>query len=96
MNAEIKQLGHVRWISKHVFDRMWERGINEEEIKDTIKNGERAVDNQYGGYIYSSNGIKVCVTKSGGLKTVINKSTQNFKTSLGAILLEAKNAKKTN
>lgn len=96
MNAEIKQLGHVRWISKHVFDRMWERGINAEEIKDTIKNGERAVDNQYGGYIYSSNGIKVCVTKSGGLKTVINKSTQNFKTSLGAILLEAKNAKKTN
>lgn len=51
MNAEIKQLGHVRWISKHVFDRMWERGINAEEIKDTIKNGERAVDNQYGGYI---------------------------------------------
>lgn len=96
MNAEIKQLGHVRWISKHVFDRMWERGINAEEIKDTIKNGERAVDNQYGGYIYSSNGIKVCVTKSGGLKTVINKSTQNFKTSLGAIFLEAKNAKKTN
>ena len=96
MNAEIKQLGYVRWISKHVFDRMWERGINAEEIKDTIKNGERAVDNQYGGYIYSSNGIKVCVTKSGGLKTVINKSTQNFKTSLGAILLEAKNAKKTN
>lgn len=96
MNAEIKQLGHVRWISKHVFDRMWERGINAEEIKDTIKNGERAVDNQYGGYIYSSNGIKVCVTKSRGLKTVINKSTQNFKTSLGAILLEAKNAKKTN
>lgn len=96
MNAEIKQLGHVRWISKHVFDRMWERGINAEEIKDTIKNGERAVDNQYGCYIYSSNGIKVCVTKSGGLKTVINKSTQNFKTSLGAILLEAKNAKKTN
>lgn len=96
MNAEIKQLGHVRWISKHVFDRMWERGINAEEIKDTIKNGERAVDNQYGGYIYSSNGIKVCVTKSGGLKTVINKSTQNFKTSLGAILLEEKNAKKTN
>lgn len=96
MNAEIKQLGHVRWISKHVFDRMWERGINAEEIKDTIKNGERAVDNQYGGYIYSSNGIKVCVTKSGGLKTVINKSTQNFKTSLGAILLEVKNAKKTN
>lgn len=96
MNAEIKQLGHVRWISKHVFDRMWERGINAEEIKDTIKNGERAVDNQYGGYIYSSNGIKVGVTKSGGLKTVINKSTQNFKTSLGAILLEAKNAKKTN
>lgn len=96
MNAEIKQLGHMRWISKHVFDRMWERGINAEEIKDTIKNGERAVDNQYGGYIYSSNGIKVCVTKSGGLKTVINKSTQNFKTSLGAILLEAKNAKKTN
>lgn len=96
MNAEIKQLGHVRWISKHVFDRMWERGINAEEIKDTIKNGERAVDNQYGGYIYSSNGIKVCVTKSGGLKTVINKSTQNFKTSIGAILLEAKNAKKTN
>ena len=96
MNAEIKQLGHVRWISKHVFDRMWERGINAEEIKDTIKNGERAVDNQYGGYIYSSNGIKVCVTKSGGLKTVINKSTQNFKTSLGAISLEAKNAKKTN
>lgn len=96
MNAEIKQLGHVRWISKHVFDRMWERGINAEEIKDTIKNGERAVDNQYGGYIYSSNGIKVCVTKSGGLKTVINKSTQNFKTYLGAILLEAKNAKKTN
>lgn len=96
MNAEIKQLGHVRWISKHVFDRMWERGINAEEIKDPIKNGERAVDNQYGGYIYSSNGIKVCVTKSGGLKTVINKSTQNFKTSLGAILLEAKNAKKTN
>lgn len=96
MNAEIKQLGHVRWISKHVFDRMWERGINAEEIKDTIKNGERAVDNQYGGYIYSSNGIKVCVTKSGGLKTVINKSTQNFKTSLGVILLEAKNAKKTN
>lgn len=96
MNAEIKQLGHVRWISKHVFERMWERGINAEEIKDTIKNGERAVDNQYGGYIYSSNGIKVCVTKSGGLKTVINKSTQNFKTSLGAILLEAKNAKKTN
>lgn len=90
MNAEIKQLGHMRWISKHVFDRMWERGINAEEIKDTIKNGERAVDNQYGGYIYSSNGIKVCVTKSGGLKTVINKSTQNFKTSLGAILLEAK------
>lgn len=40
MNAEIKQLGHVRWISKHVFDRMWERGINAEEIKDTIKNGE--------------------------------------------------------
>lgn len=96
MNAEIKQLGHVRWISKHVFDRMWERGINAEEIKDTIKNGERAVDNQYGGYIYSSNGIKVCVAKSGGLKTVINKSTQNFKTSLGAIFLEAKNAKKTN
>ena len=96
MNAEIKQLGHVRWISKHVFDRMWERGINAEEIKDTIKNGEIAVDNQYGGYIYSSNGIKVCVTKSGGLKTVINKSTQNFKTSLGAIFLEAKNAKKTN
>lgn len=96
MNAEIKQLGHVRWISKHVFNRMWERGINAEEIKDTIKNGERAVDNQYGGYIYSSNGIKVCVTKSGGLKTVINKSTQNFKTSLGAIFLEAKNAKKTN
>lgn len=96
MNAEIKQLGRVRWISKHVFDRMWERGINAEEIKDTIKNGERAVDNQYGGYIYSSNGIKVCVTKSGGLKTVINKSTQNFKTSLGAIFLEAKNAKKTN
>lgn len=96
MNAEIKQLGHLRWISKHVFDRMWERGINAEEIKDTIKNGERAVDNQYGGYIYSSNGIKVCVTKSGGLKTVINKSTQNFKTSLGAIFLEAKNAKKTN
>lgn len=96
MNAEIKQLGHVRWISKHVFDRMWEHGINAEEIKDTIKNGERAVDNQYGGYIYSSNGIKVCVTKSGGLKTVINKSTQNFKTSLGAIFLEAKNAKKTN
>lgn len=96
MNAEIKQLGHVRWISKHVFDRMWERGINAEEIKDTIKNGERAVDNQYGGYIYSSNGIKVCVTKSGGLKTVINKSTQNFKTSLGAIFWEAKNAKKTN
>lgn len=96
MNAEIKQLGYVRWISKHVFDRMWERGINAEEIKDTIKNGERAVDNQYGGYIYSSNGIKVCVTKSGGLKKVINKSTQNFKTSLGAILLEAKNAKKTN
>lgn len=96
MNAEIKQLGHVRWISKHAFDRMWERGINAEEIKDTIKNGERAVDNQYGGYIYSSNGIKVCVTKSGGLKTVINKSTQNFKTSLGAIFLEAKNAKKTN
>lgn len=96
MNAEIKQLGRVRWISKHVFDRMWERGINAEEIKDTIKNGERAVDNQYGGYIYSSNVIKVCVTKSGGLKTVINKSTQNFKTSLGAIFLEAKNAKKTN
>ena len=96
MNAEIKQLGHVRWIRKHVFDRMWERGINAEEIKDTIKNGERAVDNQYGGYIYSSNGIKVCVTKSGGLKTVINKSTQNFKTSIGAIFLEAKNAKKTN
>ncbi len=96
MNAEIKQLGRVCWIRKHVFDRMWERGINAEEIKDTIKNGERAVDNQYGGYIYSSKGIKVCVTKSGGLKTVINKSTQNFKTSLGAILLEAKNAKKTN
>lgn len=96
MNAEIKQLGRVRWIRKHFFDRMWERGINAEEIKDTIKNGERAVDNQYGGYIYSSNEIKVCITKSGGLKTVINKSTQNFKTSLGAILLEAKNAKKTN
>ena len=96
MNAEIKQLGRVRWIRKHVFDRMWERGINAEEIKDTIKNGERAVDNQYGGYIYSSNGVKVCVTKSGGLKTVINKSTQNFKTFLGEILLEAMNAKKTN
>lgn len=96
MNAEIKQLGRVRWIRKHFFDRMWERGINAEEIKDTIKNGERAVDNRYGGYIYSSKGIKVCATKSGGLKTVINKSTQNFKTSLGAILLEAKNAKKTN
>lgn len=96
MNAEIKQLGRVCWIRKHVFDRMWERGINAEEIKNTIKNGEKAVDNQYGGYIYSLNEIKVCVTKSGGLKTVINKSIQSFKTSLGAILLEAKNAKKTN
>ena len=75
-------------------NRMWERGINAEEIKDTIKMERELLINQYGGYIYSSNGIKVCVTKSGGLKTVINKSTQNFKTSLGAILLEAKNAKK--
>lgn len=57
---------------------------------------ERVVENQYGSYIYSLNEIKVCVTKSRSLKTVINKFVQSFKTSLGAIFLEAKNAKKTN
>lgn len=93
VGCSLKGMGRLKAVSDHSCDQIYRRGGSLDDLKKAMAFGERSVDVVHGGYIYSYNGIKACVTDNGILKTIISKGSEAFKNSLYDKIVEAANGR---
>lgn len=93
VGCSLKGMGRLKAVSDHSCDQIYRRGGSLDDLKKAMAFGERSVDVVHGGYIYSYNGIKACVTDNGILKTIISKGSGAFKNSLYDKIVEAANGR---
>lgn len=74
VGCSTQKLGVIHNVSDHACNRMYERGINPQDVKDALKSGVMKTDNE--GYIYSLDGVNVCVSADCNIKTVYTQKTK--------------------
>ena len=74
VGCSTQKLGVIHNVSDHACNRMYERGINPQDVKDALKSGVMKIDNE--GYIYSLDGVNVCVSADCNIKTVYTQKTK--------------------
>lgn len=74
VGCSTQKLGVIHNVSDHACNRMYERGINPQDVKDALKSGVMKTDNE--GYIYSLDGVNVCVSADCNIKKVYTQKTK--------------------